>query len=197
MDYQWLDEDEALRLCRSGDAAAYAVIVRRYQSEALRFAYLITGERGAAEDAAQDAFLNAYLNISRYDPNRPFRPWLYKILSNAALKKRRKSQPGPLDDNTASPTDPQEQAALDEQSATLQLALAQLPEAQRTALALKYYSGFSENEIATITRANVGTVKSRLHYGKLALERIIRERYPWLADEHSASPLTLNKEIVQ
>ena len=102
MDYQWLDEDEALRLCRSGDTAAYAVIVRRYQSEALRFAYLITGERGAAEDAAQDAFFNAYLNIRRYDPQRPFRPWLYKILSNAALKKRRKPQPQPLDENILS-----------------------------------------------------------------------------------------------
>ncbi len=197
MDYQWLDEDEALRLCRSGDTAAYAVIVRRYQNEALRFAYLITGERGAAEDAAQDAFLNAYLNIRRYDPQRPFRPWLYKILSNAALKKRRKPQPQPLDDNIPSPADPHEQAALDEQSATLQLALAQLPPAQRTVLALKYYSGFSENEIATITGANVGTIKSRLHYGKLALERIIRERYPWLADEHAASPLTLDKEAVK
>ncbi len=197
MNYQWLDEDEALRLCRNGDTAAYAVIVRRYQSEALRFTYLITGERGAAEDAAQDAFLDAYLHIRRYDPNRPFRPWLYKILSNAALKKRRKPQPQPLDDNTPSSADPHTEAVRDEQSATMQLALAQLPEAQRAALVLKYYSGFSENEIAAITGAHVGTVKSRLHYGKLALERIIRERYPWLANEHAASPLTFDKETVK
>ncbi len=197
MDYQWLDEDEALRLCRNGDTAAYAVIVRRYQSEALRFAYLITGERGAAEDATQDAFLNAYLNIRRYDPARPFRPWLYKILSNAALKKRRNPQPQPLEDDIPSPADPHAQAALEEQSATLQLALAQLPQVQRTALALKYYSGFSENEIAAITSANLGTVKSRLHYGKLALERIIRDRYPWLANEYLANPLTLDKEALR
>ena len=197
MNYQWMDDDEALRLSREGDSEAYAVIVRRYQQEALRFAYLITGERGAAEDAAQDAFLNAYLHLNRYDLKRPFKPWLYKILSNAALKKRRKPMPAPLDENVPSSTDPTQQAALDEESTTLRLALAQLPEAQRTVLALKYYASFSENEIANIVGASAGTVKSRLHYGKMALERIIRDRYPWLAGEYTASPLILDKEALR
>lgn len=197
MDYQWMKDDEALKLSREGDSEAYAVIVRRYQQEALRFAYLITGERGAAEDATQDAFLSAYQHLNRYDLKRPFKPWLYKILHNAALKKRRKPLPGPLDENVPSSADPHREAVLDEQSATLRLALSQLPAAQHAALALKYYSGFSENEIANIVGASVGTVKSRLHYGKIALERIIRARYPWLASEYAAGPLTLDKEALR
>ncbi len=195
MDYQWREDSEVLQRCLAGDPAAYAVVVGRYQNEALRYAYLITGERGAAEDAVQEAFLKVYLNLRRYDPARPFRPWLYKILSNESLRKRRKlDKAAPLDDNAPAPSDPHEQAALDEQSTTLQQALASLPPEQRTALVLKYFASFSEAEIAAITAARLGTVKSRLHYGKLALERIIRERYPWLANEYHASPL---KEIVR
>jgi DNA-directed RNA polymerase specialized sigma24 family protein len=81
------DEEQERRWlasCRKGDSGACARVVRAYQDTALRTAFLMTNDRQAAEDVAQNAFLNAFRHLNRFDLERPFRPWFLTILSNEA-----------------------------------------------------------------------------------------------------------------
>ena len=73
---------------RTGDVAAYEMLVRRYQDVAMRTAYLVAPEADAA-DAVQDAFLKAYAALSRFRDGAPLRPWLLRIVANEARNRRR------------------------------------------------------------------------------------------------------------
>ena len=69
----------------SGDANAFAEIVERYGSRVYNLALRITGDRDAANDCAQDAFIRAYRALSQYDPALPLHPWLFRIATNTSL----------------------------------------------------------------------------------------------------------------
>ena len=72
-----------------GDHAAYSALVEAHRDIAFRVAYLVTGAAADAEDATQDAFVKAFRQIRRFDPDRPFRPWLLRIVGNEARNRRR------------------------------------------------------------------------------------------------------------
>ena len=77
-----LDELELVERAKKGDTRAYEVLVKRYQGIAQRTAYVVTGDAGDAEDAAQSAFIKAYHAPGRFRSNAAFRPWLLKIVAN-------------------------------------------------------------------------------------------------------------------
>ena len=79
------DQREMERLSQ-GDIAALGTLVKRYQTPALRAAYLVTHDLALAEDVVSTAFLRVFERAEQYDPNRPFGPWFYRIVVTDAIK---------------------------------------------------------------------------------------------------------------
>jgi RNA polymerase sigma factor (sigma-70 family) len=163
-----LEETELVRRARGGDVSAYEELVRRYQGIAHRTAYLITRQAAEAEDAAQQAFVKAYRALDRFDPDRPFRPWLLRIVGNEARNLRRSAgrrasmelalalQPEVLE------ASPEQEAVARERRESLHRALEGLSETDRRVIALRYFLDLSEAEMAEVLDVAPGTVKSRL-----------------------------------
>lgn len=147
---------------------------------AFRTAMLILGDRADAEEAVQDAFLRAWRFRAAVPAGDGVKPWLYRVVVNAALSKlradraRRTHTVALGDEPLPSPLGPghPETAALDEEQHRLVLAaLAALPEPLRVVVALRYYAQLSEKEIAGVIHRRPGTVKSRLHDARIRLGR--------------------------
>ncbi len=155
----------------SGDQDAFAEIVYTFQDAVYNLCYRLLGERTEAEDAAQEAFLKAYSNLRRYDPERAFKTWLLTIASNHCidrLRKRRMTQVS-IDEpiqatlSLASSDPLPEQAALSsERSRLIQAILNELPDDYRAAVTLRYWYDYSYAEIAEILQTTESAIKSRL-----------------------------------
>jgi RNA polymerase sigma factor (sigma-70 family) len=155
-----LDDGDLVRLTGSGDAAAYELLVRRYQEVAWRTACLITGDTADAEDVAQEAFVKAYLALPRFRPGAAFRPWLLTIVANEARNRRRSAgRRAGLALREPSPEGAVEAA---EQRRALVDAIATLPERDRDVIGCRYLLGLSEAESAAVLGIAKGTVKSQL-----------------------------------
>jgi len=142
---------------REGDRAAYEALYHRWREPVFAFLLRRTGARSAAEDAHQEAWLRVYRWRRRYDPARPFRPWLYAIAANAG-RDARKPEPDlfRLPPGLAAPADPMETRD------TLVAALHALSPRDRRLLLLEA-EGFSPAEIAGILALNSGAVRTGLH----------------------------------
>jgi RNA polymerase sigma-70 factor (ECF subfamily) len=81
-----MEEQEAIARLKRGDVGGLEALVRRYQVQAVRTAYLITRDRALAEDIVQAAFLRAYERIDQFDAGRPFGPWFLRSVANDAVK---------------------------------------------------------------------------------------------------------------
>src|SRR4029078_3061711 len=90
-----LDDSELVARAQRGDEDAYEELVRMHQGIAFRTALLTTGTPGAAEEAAQDAFVKGFRALRRFRTERPFRPWLLAIVANEARNRRRAARRGP------------------------------------------------------------------------------------------------------
>ena len=84
-----MQDAELAALAQAGDRDAFGELVRRYAGQARRITRAMLGHEEDADDAAQDGFLAALRHLGRYDPGRPFGPWLLKIVANAAADRRR------------------------------------------------------------------------------------------------------------
>jgi RNA polymerase sigma-70 factor, ECF subfamily len=152
----------------------------------------VVNDREAAADAVQEAFFSAYRNLSRFRGD-SFRSWLTRIALNAAtdvlrLRKRRPSEPYPEweDDAWQPPADaadaPERQALRRDAAQLLSGALARITADQRTAIVLYDVEGYDYQEIAQITGVSLGTVKSRIHRGRLALRDLLADDMELLRD---------------
>ena len=178
-----LDELELVERARKGDTRAYEVLVKRYQGIAQRTAYLVTGNAGDAEDAAQSAFIKAYHALGRFRSDAAFRPWLLKIVANEARNRRRSAGrredlrlrlegDPPREDAAPSP----EAAVLaDERRRTLVDALNSLREEERSVIAMRYLLDLTEKEMAAAMGVAKGTVKSRLARAMKKLSTVLDE----------------------
>ena len=174
------DEGRWIVACRDGDHDACARIVRAYQDVALRTAFLMTSDASAAEDIAQNAFLNALRALRRFDPDRPFRPWFLTILANEARMYLRSQRRLVADDDALEPGTPDEDSPVaqllrSDERARVRRALMQMEEPFRTAVILHYFNDLSVDEIASETYTPAGTVKSRLFRGRQQLRVLLDE----------------------
>jgi RNA polymerase sigma-70 factor, ECF subfamily len=171
---------------RAGELAAFNRLVDLYQDYLFGVAYRILTDRDLASDAVQDAFLHAYQRLDGYRGG-AFRSWLTRIGVNACMdilraKRRRPSQPFPeLDDESWEPRapddlEPEARAAASARSRALSAALALITQDQRVAIVLYDVEGFDYEEIAGMTGVSLGTVKSRIHRGRLALRDRLADR---------------------
>lgn len=177
------DERELVRRCLARDERAYRELVRTYQSSVTNLAWRITGNADDAAEVAQETFIRVLRSLQTYDPERPFRSWLFKIASNLALDliRRRKRRPigledlGDEDGPTIEAVDPgpppdegMRKAWAEERFAAL---VAAMPEHYRAILHLRYREEFSYEEIAATLGMPLGTVKVRLHRAHEALRK--------------------------
>lgn len=142
------------------DPTAVATLFDEHWVTAWRAAYAVTGRSDLADDAAQDAFINAIQTLASFDRTRPFAPWIAKISVNRArdlLRAEQRRTASELDDNAEAP----EQA----DTSGLPLAVGVLPTEQREAVVLHHVLGFTLKEVAEIVGAPEGTVASRLGRG--------------------------------
>jgi RNA polymerase sigma-70 factor (ECF subfamily) len=175
-----LDDRELVARAKRGDADAYEELVHAYQGIALRTAYLITGNAADAEEAAQDGFVKAHRALWRFRAGAPLKPWLLRIVANEARNRRRsagrRAALALRAAGDAAPGDaaPSPEAALlgAERREELVAALNRLGDADREALACRYFLDLSEAETAAALGIRPGTVKSRL---SRALERLRAE----------------------
>lgn len=162
-----------------GDQDAFADIVYAYQDSVYNLCYRMLGERVEAEDAAQEAFLRAYLNLQRYDPQRPFKTWLLSIASNYCIDRlrRRRLQWMSLDDEptadrlalSSDEPEPEPAALTREHSAAVQALLGELSPDYRAVVVLRYWYDYSYVEIADMMDTTESAVKSRLFRARQVL----------------------------
>lgn len=164
---------------RDGNLDAFNDLVVCYQDHLFALVARMVPDRDQASDAVQEAFFSAYRNLRSFRGG-SVRSWLSRIAINAAmdqqrLKKRRPSQPYPeLEDESWQPpagpeADPERTAMHGERSRVLQAALAAITPDQRHAIVMFDVEGYDYAEIADLTGVSLGTVKSRIHRGRLAL----------------------------
>ena len=171
-----LDDTDLIDRARTGDVAAYEMLVRRYQDLAMRTAYLVAPEADAA-DAVQDAFLKAYAALPRFRDGAPIRPWLLRIVANEARNRRRSADRRTGLALRAAAVEPRDEAAAspestvlaEERRAELQAAVGRLRDEEREVIGARYFLGLSEAETALALDIPAGTVKSRT---SRALERL-------------------------
>ncbi len=165
-----LDDTALVERARNGDVNAYETLVQHYQELAFRVAYQVTGDAADAEDAAQEAFVNAYYALGRFRPGAPFRPWLLRIVANEARNRRTAAHRRTTlaqralvaqTSGEAAPS-PEKAAEADEFRATLVASLRRLRDDDRLILAYRLFFDLSEAEMAEALKCPKGTVKSRL-----------------------------------
>jgi len=171
-------ETRLVELAQNGDRNAFGELVRRHYQGVVMVVTRMCGDSGLAEDAAQEAFLRAWMNLPSYQPRSSLRNWLYRIAVNAALDMlRRKPELALEDEDAQMVTDqapgPETSLIEKEQSALLQNALLTLPEAARSVIVLREYGGLSYQEIANVLEVPIGTVMSRLNYARNRLRTIL------------------------
>ncbi|MEM7140321.1 MAG: sigma-70 family RNA polymerase sigma factor [Actinomycetota bacterium] len=166
-----------VRRAQDGDERAFAELVRRHQRAAVRLASTIAGS-SAAVDATQEGFLRAHRGLDRFDADRPFRPWLLRIVANAAKNEVRSSArhlrlAGRARSIRIELTVDEDPTHLTDERRALASALARLSIADRTIIALRWFEDLSEAEIAAVLDVRPGTVKSRLSRAMARLREAI------------------------
>ena len=175
---QAVDDLDLIAQAQTGDRNAYGELVSRHYDDVIRVVYRMCGDALIAEDAAQEAFMRAWVSLPGFQPRAPFRSWLYRIAVNAALDTLRRKPAENIEDSEESlmlvDRSPSPEAAYleKEQAGLVQGAVMALPEASRAVLVLREYGGLAYDEIASALEIPVGTVMSRLNYAR----NILRER---------------------
>ena len=171
------DADLVLRL-QSGSLEALGVLYDRHRGLVFRTALAITGDAEAADDLLHDIFLRLHRFASHVDPQRPIEPWLYRMTTNLSYTwiKRRQRWLRPLEDVAewlagGRKDVPAHRVEVEESWRMVQQAVSSLPLSHRGVVVLYYVDDLSLQEIAEILEIPVGTVKSRLHYGRQALKK--------------------------
>ena len=163
-----MDDAEAIKGCQQGDREAFRHLVERYQKRAVGHAVAILFNRDDAEDAVQDAFIDAFKAISTFDTSRTFYQWFYVLLRNRCYKTSGKRRPTEnIDDVQLLASQP---GTIDDTRLALEKAMHALTREEREIVSLKYFSGLSYDELAAHLQIPRGTVMSRLFYARQRLQ---------------------------
>lgn len=177
-----------IKKVKKGDQDAFADIVEYHKDKLFHLCYRMLGNREEAQDAAQEAFIRAYVNIHSYDTSKKFSTWLYRIATNLCIDRIRKKKPDYYLDAEVAGTDglnmysqiaadqvlPEEELEQVELQEFIQSEILKLPEKYRTVIVLKYIDELSLKEISDILDLPLGTVKTRIHRGREALRNRLR-----------------------
>lgn len=174
-----MDEGALVRLARLGDRQAFGELFRMHVRDAVRVAYAVTRDWETAEDAVQEAFVRAFAALPSFDPSRPFRPWLYRIVVREAQRLAARScRVVPMPDEAlpvpaGAAASAEAEVLRRDRSRALRAAILGLGPRRGPAVVLKYVLDFKEEEIASMLGVPRTTVKSRLHEARRQLGKIL------------------------
>ena len=176
-----LTDEQLLGQHRGGDERALEVLIERYRLELFHFLARFVGNRAAADDIFQEAFLQVHISAGTFDTSRRFKPWLFTIAANKArdhLRKNKRQKTASLSAMVDQHQDggrafidlleadlplPEEKAQKEEAGEIVRKVVASLPDHLREVLLLAYFNKLAYREIAENLGIPLGTVKSRLH----------------------------------
>ena len=161
------DLTELIEWIRRGGSEAFSPVVERFQDMAVGYAYAILGDFHQAEDAAQNAFLTAYLNLESVEDPKAFPGWMRRIVFTECTRMTRKKKASTVDVEAVEIASDAERPDTSVVSAETQSAanekIAALPDRSREAVVLYYLAEMSQKEIGDFLGASEGTIKKRLH----------------------------------
>ncbi|MBL8745494.1 MAG: sigma-70 family RNA polymerase sigma factor [Phycisphaerae bacterium] len=185
-------DEELVEDYLDGDVGAFRLLIERYHDPLLNFLFRLVGNRQAAEDVFQDAFLQVHQSLGSFDLTRTFKPWLFTIAANKGRDALRKSQRRAAVSLSMRPKDSQGDELVDllqidvpgpelrleaeETSALVQNAVDAITPRLREILLLAYFQKLSYTQIADQLGIPVGTVKSRLHAAVAAFAKRWQEQ---------------------
>ena len=178
-----MNDDQLIDAALAGNAAAFGDLVVRYQDRLYNALVYVAGCTEDARDAAQDAFVQAFVKLESFQRQSAFYTWLYRIAINIFLTKRRRRRPSHSVDEIRLTTGEEPPAAGDsphdriEQQETVdqvQFALSQLDDDYRQILILREMDGCDYETIANMLELPIGTVRSRLHRARLELREQLK-----------------------
>jgi RNA polymerase sigma-70 factor (ECF subfamily) len=165
---------------RTGEPAAWNALFRRYQLPLYVYVFELVRDEQAGLDIVQETFIAAVKHIGGLREDAKFGSWLFGIAHQKVIQHWRKRREVLLDEIPETPEEfadgPDDVLIRREQEAEFMNLLDQLPLPQRSVLLLHFVEDFSLAEIAHITETQLGTVKSRLHYAKKSLRRLLEEQ---------------------
>jgi RNA polymerase sigma-70 factor (ECF subfamily) len=191
-----MDEKQLVRLAQDGSREAFEALVTKYQSKVFSMALSFIRNREAADDAAQEVFLKAYLALPKFHLRSEFGTWLYRIAVNHVkdvLRKKGRAREISLEDvREVSVTDEDtlEKAELEKETekrkSLVQKLVQALPEKYRVILTLRDIQGLPYEEISQVLHLSPGTVDSRLHRARKMLRHKLA---PYLSREGGSHEL--------
>ncbi|HEY7817660.1 MAG TPA: sigma-70 family RNA polymerase sigma factor, partial [Vicinamibacteria bacterium] len=176
---------ELVSRVQRGDEGGFSELVAAFQDMAVGYAYSLLGDFHLAEDAAQEAFLDAYRHLGELQEPRAFPRWFKRIVFKHCDRRTRRRVPpiipfDEVEEGSSKGASPADVAERNEMRDRLMDALEALPEKQRAVLVLHYMSGHSLAELSSFLDVPVSTVKKRLHDGRAGLREILTDE---LADD--------------
>src|SRR6266852_2838342 len=168
---------------RAGQAEAWNVLLARYRLPLYAYVFELVHQEQTSLDIVQETFISAARNLGSLQDNEKFGSWLFSIAHQKCVQQWRKQYPEtvPLDPEDEGYADigagPRDLLIRKEQEAEFMKLLDQLAWPHRAVLLLHFVEDFSFDEIASITGTQLGTVKSRLHYARKALKKLLENQY--------------------
>lgn len=175
---------ELIFRCQQGDQAALKEIFERYHQKVYRIAYGVLRQREDALDVVQEVFIKLYRSIKEFKGRSAFYTYLYRLAMNTAIdhsRKLKRSSFLSLDHQEGlQPADgkekrPDHMAAQKEMEEKVRWAIEQLPQDQKATLIYREIEELSYQEIAEVMECSIGTVMSRLHYGRKKLQELLKD----------------------
>ena len=178
--------------CRNPDSegfeAAFEVLFKRYHERIYAIAFRVAGNQADAMDIVQESFALLFKKLGSFRGKSLFSTWLFRIVVNCSIDHRRRNRginvpiqiedPAAADQMSDESIGPPDSAVIHEVGDQVQLAISYLSPKLRAVLALRYLEEMSYEELAVTLEVSLGTVKSRIARAHLALEHIVRSRFP-------------------
>ena len=174
-------EQLPVQQARAGSPAAWDILFRRYQLPLYVYVVELVHDEQTSLDIVQETFINAARHLGSLREDHKFGSWLFGIAHQKCIQRWRKQGREATFLETFAGDGPEPEAGpvelliRAEQEAEFMELLNQLPAPQRSVLLLHFMEGFSLEEIAAVTEAQLGTVKSRIHYAKRALRKLMED----------------------
>ncbi len=172
----FVNDGELIQRIAQRDRGAFEDLYNRYARAVFGLALRRLGDRGRAEDAVQETFASIWRSAGTYRPERgPGAPWLYTVARNATVDRSREriETPSEVPDEATNEPGPAEQTEQNWLTWRVHSALQELPEREREAIALAYWSGLSQSEVAEHLGIPLGTVKTRTRSGLARLAELL------------------------
>ncbi|OLO26241.1 RNA polymerase sigma factor SigW [Alkalihalophilus pseudofirmus] len=181
---------QLIKEVKKGDQQAFGELVELFKDKVYQLSYRMVGNVHEAQDIAQEAFLRAYTNLDSYDTSRKFSTWLFRITTNLSIDRLRKKKPDQFLGDPISGGEgltvqsqiaadqelPEDQVVVLEMQEWIQDEISQLPPKYRSAIILKYIEDLSLKEISEVLDLPISTVKTRIHRGREALRKRMRNK---------------------